>query len=270
MKIVRPNPIYVLGLLVASCAAMAAYTLSRLEQARLDLARDSLRAEGRIETLDERIRFQTERSRVVRAFRKEMRRLRPEAEAARADDYARYALLATDTYPSVDPLLLLAMGTVESTQDEKAVSHAGARGLYQILPSTGRRLAREMGWNFDEDILDDPHLNTLMATRYLEELITDHGDDLRVALAAYNGGPRNAARFKADSSRLAEETRRYVPKVIGHYERLVESSMTPVQEVSLASDRNRAMDEALPEASTSPPIGIHAESSGKESMQQER
>jgi soluble lytic murein transglycosylase len=268
MKISRPNPVYVVGLIAASCAAMAAYNLSLLERSGLGLARDSLRVEQRIEILDERIRFQTERTRVVQAFREEMRRIRPEAEGAKADHYARSALLATDTYPSVDPLLLLAMGTVESAQDANAVSHAGARGLYQILPSTGRHLAHDMGWDFDEGILDDPHLNTLMATRYLEELITDL-DDLRLALAAYNGGPRNAARFKSNSSRLAEETRRYVPKVMGHYERLIEDSLTPVQ-VSLACRRDTSMDEALPEASTSPSNGVYDESSRKELMEQER
>jgi soluble lytic murein transglycosylase-like protein len=41
-----------------------------------------------------------------------------------------------------------------------------------------------------------------------------------LALAEYNGGPRNAHYFRAGNDRLAEETRAYVPKVMAIYERL--------------------------------------------------
>jgi hypothetical protein len=148
------------------------------------------------------------------------------------------------------------MGTVESAQNEEAVSHAGARGLYQILPSTGRRLARDMGLEFDTELLHDPHFNTLVATRYLEQLIADH-DDLRLALAEYNGGPHNAARFKSKSSRLAEETRSYVPKVIEHYERILQGVRTePLQ----SSAREIESEEALRGSPKSPTIGLQTES----------
>lgn len=52
----------------------------------------------------------------------------------------------------------------------EAVSHADARGLYQIWPSTGRLLARALDWQFDDGILLDPEKNTEMAAPYLDML----------------------------------------------------------------------------------------------------
>ena len=66
----------------------------------------------------------------------------------------------SEKYPAVDPLLLLAIGTVESGYDPQATSRADARGLYQIWPSTGRLLLRALGWNYDEAALYDPEKNT--------------------------------------------------------------------------------------------------------------
>jgi membrane-bound lytic murein transglycosylase MltF len=204
------------------------------------------------------MQFKAERGEVVRAFQKELERIRPELDGSRAADYARIALIATDEYPSVDPLLLLAMGTVESAHDERAVSHAGARGLYQILPSTGRRLARDMGRDFDTTVLYDPHVNTLMAARYLNELMGKHGN-LRLVLAAYNGGPHNAALFRSGSAQLADETRHYVRKVMERYEQIVEDATTHQLQTSNESDRWIRMEEVRLEMSTLPPSAFESE-----------
>jgi soluble lytic murein transglycosylase-like protein len=176
----------------------------------------SHRVEGRLEVLESQLRFHVERAEIRRAFMEEVERVRPQIALNTVRDYADSAMLATDTYPNVDPLLLLSVGFVESRYYEGAVSEAGARGLYQILPSTGRVLANQMGWDFDESMLFDPHANTAMAARYLSELIEEY-ENLRFALAAYNGGPRAAARLASKSNRLVAETRAYVPKVLEHY-----------------------------------------------------
>ncbi len=80
-------------------------------------------------------------------------------------------------------------------------------------------MARTLSWEYSDDMLYDPQKNTEMAALYLDILLSTH-DEVELALAEYNGGPRNAHYFRAGSSRLAEETRNYVPKVMAIYERL--------------------------------------------------
>ena len=77
-------------------------------------------------------------------------KVNPRVSLADAYRYAELALAASEKYPSVDPLLLLAIGIVESRYDPQAKSPADARGLYQIWPSTGRLLLRALGWDYDE------------------------------------------------------------------------------------------------------------------------
>ena len=75
----------------------------------------------------------------------------PRVSLADAYRYAELALEASEKYPAVDPLLLLAVGIVESGYDPDAVSRADARGLYQIWPATGRILVRALGWTYRVD-----------------------------------------------------------------------------------------------------------------------
>src|SRR4029453_11278360 len=143
----------------------------------------------------------------------------PRVSLGDAFHYAELALDASEKYPAVDPLLLLAIGTVESHYDPQARSTADARGLYQIWPSTGRLLLRSLGWNYDEAALYDPEKNTHAAALYLDILFSTYNDPALV-LAEYNGGPLNAGYFRAGVRQLAPETRNYVPLVLDVYARL--------------------------------------------------
>jgi soluble lytic murein transglycosylase-like protein len=145
----------------------------------------------------------------------------PRVSLGEAYRYAQLALEASEKYPSVDPLLLLAIGTVESRYDPQATSPADARGLYQIWPSTGRLLLRSLGWNYDEAALYDPEKNTEAAALYLDILFSTYSDP-QMVLAEYNGGPLNAGYFRAGVSQVARETRDYVPQVLDLYRRLKE------------------------------------------------
>ena len=146
-------------------------------------------------------------------------RVNPRVSLGDAYRYAQLALEASEKYPAVDPLLLLAIGTVESRFDTQAVSKADARGLYQIWPSTGRLLLRSLGWDYDEAALHDPEKNTQAAALYLDILFSAY-EDPQMVLAEYNGGPLNAGYFRAGVSQLAAETRDYVPQVLEQYKRL--------------------------------------------------
>jgi len=126
---------------------------------------------------------------------------------------------ASDKFPSVDPLLLVSVGIVDSEFNPALVSRTGARGLYQIHSTTGRLLARSLGWEYSDDMLHDPAKNTEMAACYLDLLQTAY-NDVAMVLAEYNGGPLNAGYFRANVRALATETKGYVPRVLSVYERL--------------------------------------------------
>ena len=179
------------------------------------------RVERKIQQLESGIAFDSKRRDLLLGMRDHILKVNPRASLAEAYRYAELALQASEKYPSVDPLLLLAIGIVESRFDPLARSHADARGLYQIWPSTGRLLLRTLGWDYDEDALYDPEKNTQAAALYLDILFSTYNDP-QMVLAEYNGGPLNAGFFRAGTVQLADETRNYVPRVLEVQARLKE------------------------------------------------
>jgi soluble lytic murein transglycosylase len=133
-------------------------------------------------------------------------------------------------YPNLDVDLICATITHESarTWDSEVVSRAGALGLMQVMPSTGRWLARHenINWTTDEEVLFNPIYNIRLGTRYLSELIDAY--ELEGGLAAYNGGGKRVelwlANNKADGI-LWAETRAYVPFVLKLYDEFKEYAM---------------------------------------------
>lgn len=208
-----------LACLVALSGVAAFHTFHQVARLRAEMVDDLRRNEERLERLQSQLEFDSERRRLRRLIHDAILRTRPGGGSDRAFELATLALEASEKYPRVDPLLLVAVGIVESGYDVDATSRAGARGLYQISPSTGRLLARKLGWEFDETMLYDPATNTEMAARYLDLLATAY-KDVGMILAEYNGGPLNAGYFRAKAKKLAVETRNYVPRVIAVYERL--------------------------------------------------
>ena len=94
--------------------------------------------------------------------------------------------------------LVLALIRQESRFDRRARSHAGARGLMQLMPRTAREVARKMGLKSDSDRLTaDPAHNVALGSHYLADMIERFDGSYLLATAAYNGGPRNVARWIA-------------------------------------------------------------------------
>jgi soluble lytic murein transglycosylase len=177
------------------------------------------RVEHRMQQLESGMAFDSSRRRLLLAMRDHILRVNPRVSLTDAYRYADLVQAASEKYPSVDPLLLLAIGSVESRYDPQATSRADARGLYQIWPSTGRLLMRALGWSYDETALYDPEKNTMAAALYLDILFATYSDP-QLVLAEYNGGPLNAGYFRAGVGPLAAETRSYVPRVLELYARL--------------------------------------------------
>ncbi|MGH9320043.1 MAG: lytic transglycosylase domain-containing protein [Vicinamibacteria bacterium] len=195
------------------------YLFFRLEQ-RDGIAVQSLeRFERRIQGLDAGIPFDSRRQRVLLGMRDRILVANPRIGLHDAYRYAELILEATEPFAAVPPLLLLSMGAVGSEFELDAIGPAGARGLYHIRPSTGRMLARSAGWEFREEMLFDPEVNTKLAALHLDILYAEHGD-MKLALADYYGGARGAGLLLVSAEEVPRETRLYVREVFELYERL--------------------------------------------------
>ena len=208
-----------LCLLIIGTILLGHEVLRGIERKDQETAVTMARFERKVQQLESGLAFESKRRYLLLGMRDHILKVNPRVSLGDAYRYAELALQASEKYPAVDPLLLLAIGTVESGYDPQATSHVGARGLYQIWPSTGRLLLRSLGWNYDEDSLFDPEKNTQAAALYLDILFSTYSDP-QLVLAEYNGGPLNAGYFRAGVGALAAETRSYVPRVLQLHGRL--------------------------------------------------
>jgi hypothetical protein len=219
----RSRPLF-LPLLVGFVAALGGatpgiYALQRQSAIREELGGLRRHVEKGMQQLDAGIHFDSRRRRLLLGIRDEIMAANARLGPGLAYEYASHLVSACEKYPKVDPVLLLAIGIVESGFDASARSHARAHGLYQILPSTGRMLAGMLGWQFGEELLREPAKNTALAALYLHVLFTTY-DDESLVLAEYNGGPLNAGYIRAGGAKASPETRSYVTKVLGLRQRL--------------------------------------------------
>jgi soluble lytic murein transglycosylase len=119
-----------------------------------------------------------------------------------------------------DPLWVMSIIRVESRFAPSAQSSRGAVGLMQLLPSTARELAPEIGLgHFKDEDLKDPDTNLHLGFQYLAKLKHEFPDDEVAVLAAYNAGPRITQQWRKGKPVLEmddipyPETRRFVQQV---------------------------------------------------------
>jgi len=130
----------------------------------------------------------------------------------------RAELMAAAQSAGLDPYLVAAVVREESSYYPRALSPVGARGLMQLMPDT---MAPPKGARADH--LDDPAQNLRLGTRFLAALLREFGDP-RVAIAAYNAGPKRARQWwsKRRTDDLEawvelipyDETRHFVKRVV--------------------------------------------------------
>jgi membrane-bound lytic murein transglycosylase MltF len=100
-----------------------------------------------------------------------------------------------------DPLMLAAQGFQESKLRQEARSHAGAIGVMQIMPDTGKELAVGDIHQLEPNIhAGAKYMNRLM-TRYFEDAHFSEQDRTLFAFASYNAGPGNISRMRKDAAK---------------------------------------------------------------------
>jgi soluble lytic murein transglycosylase len=132
----------------------------------------------------------------------------------------RESILEYARQRDIDPHLVAGLIRQESMFNPRARSSAGAIGLMQIMPPTGRGLARSEGTTFAVTRLREPAFNIRLGTRFMADLLRRYDGRLTYVLAAYNAGPSRVARWRNlpeawDADLFAEripfaETREYV------------------------------------------------------------
>jgi soluble lytic murein transglycosylase-like protein len=151
----------------------------------------------------------------------------PQDRTASGDRYDMQLLAKATQYDAIiehaavtsalEPNLLRAVIVVESGFNSRAVSKRGAVGLMQLMPATATRFGVSNPY--------DARQNVHAGARYLKFLIDRFGQNVRLALAAYNAGEdavdRNGGQIPPFSETLA-----YVPRVLKIYQILVEQART--------------------------------------------
>ena len=219
-------------------------TLSRVHQLllidRLDEARDELlRVAGSVQAQSTLAWIEWKRGRLRPAITA-MKRAHPEWKSEAGDRLPaevwhiiyplqhRDALVAQAQARELDSSLVAAVIWQESTFDAGAVSSAGARGLMQVMPSTGRSLFRGLGRRGRTRDLHDPKTSLEIGTLYLKQMLDRFGGRVEQALAAYNAGPHRVVAWTAGRPGVSAEefvesipfteTRNYVMSILAHRE----------------------------------------------------
>lgn len=140
---------------------------------------------------------------------------RPAARQARPQRRFEDVVLAAARDHDIDPDLLQAIMSVESSANPQARSPVGARGLMQVMPATGQRFGVA-----DPAALYEPETNVRAASAYLKTLQGLFGNNLPLVLAAYNAGEGAVQKYGRQIPPY-RETQAYVRNVLAHYDQLL-------------------------------------------------
>jgi soluble lytic murein transglycosylase len=124
----------------------------------------------------------------------------------------------------LDPYLIAALMAQESTFVRDIKSHAGAYGLMQLMPPTGRQYARKLKLRYSLRLLTTPETNVRIGTMNFADRIRQLGS-VHLALASYNAGETSVRRWMRENGDLPQEefidsipypeTQHYVKRILG-------------------------------------------------------
>jgi len=140
--------------------------------------------------------------------------------------FDEYVLEVSEKY-NLEPELVWAVIREESHFRFDAVSKAGAMGLMQIMPSTGKDIAARLGMAITDNDLLNPEINIKLGAFYINSMLKMFNSDIDRAMAAYNGGPGNVKKWLESSFMTSDEdfptaitfleTQEYITKVRNSY-----------------------------------------------------
>jgi soluble lytic murein transglycosylase len=127
----------------------------------------------------------------------------------------------------LDPAVVLGVIRQESMLDSHAESPVGALGLMQVMPKTGRQIAKEIQQKLAADhSLFDPSVNIQLGSYYFKKLLQRFNGHVVLATAAYNAGPARVTKWLPSAGAMPadiwvetipfRETRRYVASVLSY------------------------------------------------------
>ena len=130
----------------------------------------------------------------------------------------------------LDKALVYAFVRQESCFNHRAQSAVGATGLMQIMPSTGKELAKQMQCTFSEQKLKEPSYNLALGQTYLQKLLNNNAiqNNLIKTAVGYNAGPGNLIKWEKKmeyqqdplmflESLPSKETRTFIEKILLNY-----------------------------------------------------
>ncbi|VAW50073.1 Soluble lytic murein transglycosylase precursor [hydrothermal vent metagenome] len=158
------------------------------------------------------------------------------------------------TQHNLNPVILYGLIRRESAFNERARSPSGARGLMQIMPRTGKDIARNLNerWRGNSSLYN-PITNIKYGAYYYQKLLTQFDGHYALALAAYNAGPNRVKKWLPEAETLPadiwietipyKETREYVVNVLAYaliYQQRAQQDNRPIFN---KSDTNLSMND---------------------------
>ena len=121
------------------------------------------------------------------------------AQDAHANGHMTFHTLGfptVNTHPGANWTFVHAISRQESQFAENAISHAGARGLMQLMPGTAREQAGKLGMSYNmSSLISDPAYNIRLGDAYFQRMLSYYNGSFPLAVGAYNAGPGNVNKW---------------------------------------------------------------------------
>lgn len=128
---------------------------------------------------------------------------------------------------NIEPAWVYGLMRAESLFETTAKSPVGARGLMQLMPATGKKVAQQLGMPLaNTEELYDSKINMTLGTQYLADMLQRFNGNMVLATAAYNAGPHRVEKWLPESGNIPAdiwadtipfyETRNYITKVMSY------------------------------------------------------
>jgi soluble lytic murein transglycosylase-like protein len=144
-------------------------------------------------------------------------------DISRAYSHAEVIAKNVENFPQIDPCLVLSIGCVESTFEERALSPKGAIGFLQLMPYTAKPYFEIYGIPFSDTLLYQSSINIKIGIRLFADIFSCY-HSVETSVAVYNGG-KWGLNYPNSMDKVPDETKKYVPSVMakwGVYKNLLE------------------------------------------------